>query len=421
LLKRLHVSGFKAIRDAELSFGRVNMFIGANGSGKSTILEAIGLLSASLEDINDIGLRQRGVRLSVPIIFKSSFKNHKLLQSIRLEAEFERNVAYDVSLQAGVFSESLSFFSEKICVSDKKLMGRSSHGINVEGLPVKKQDIHPTRGVWDRFGELIDAPEEMVAELSRMARYAIYAPQTGFLRGIEVEQLPVQPIGLQGGGLPQAAATIFNLYGKYAREDRNRWAVFKEIFDLIWAPGWAESISIEKLDPKLVSRQVITGANTLYLVDRFMQTKRNKISAYDSSEGTLYLLFILALLLHPEAPKIFSLDNVDNALNPSTTRLMLERLIQLTCSEKSRELSIGPDQVFLTSHNPTALDAFDLFDDNQRIFVVSRDAKGITTITRLQPEKGWTRSDWIKAMEGRSLSERWIENEIPGALGKWPI
>jgi hypothetical protein len=77
--------------------------------------------------------------------------------------------------------------------------------------------------------------------------------------------------------------------------------------------------------------------------------------------------------------------------------------------------------VFLTSHNPTALDAFDLFDDNQRIFVVSRDAKGITTITRLQPEKGWTRSDWIKAMEGRSLSERWIENEIPGALGKWPI
>ncbi len=141
------------------------------------------------------------------------------------------------------------------------------------------------------------------------------------------------------------------------------------------------------------------------------------MSAYDCSEGTLYLLFIATLLLHPEAPKIFALDNVDNALNPAMTRRMLETLIHVVCGPEYRENNIGPEQVFLTSHNPTSLDAFDLFDDDQRVFVVARDAEGATKVTRLRPADGWSREDWIEANKGRNLSEMWIEGEITGALG----
>ncbi|MGZ0080156.1 AAA family ATPase [Methylomonas sp. YC3] len=144
---------------------------------------------------------------------------------------------------------------------------------------------------------------------------------------------------------------------------------------------------------------------------------RNYLSAYDSSEGTLYLLFLVVLLLHRETPAIFAIDNIDNALNPAITKKLIETIIYVLCASDHSDVTISPKQIFLTSHNPTSLDAFDIFDDNQRIFVVGREKDGATKVNRLQPSKGMERSDWIKMSGGRNLSELWIEGQIKGALG----
>ena len=155
----------------------------------------------------------------------------------------------------------------------------------------------------------------------------------------------------------------------------------------------------------------------LYFEDQYMETNRKKLSVYDSSEGTLFLLFVAALLVHSDSPRIFALDNADNGLNPSMTRKMLERIIRIVKTASEEPLDCGPRQVFLTSHNPTSLDAFDLFDNDQRVFVVSRNEYGNTEITRLKPADGMTREDWVATHHGNSLSKLWIEGEIDGALG----
>lgn len=50
--------------------------IGAKGSGKSTILEAIGLLSAARrERVDSASLQRKGIRLSSPLLYKSYFKS----------------------------------------------------------------------------------------------------------------------------------------------------------------------------------------------------------------------------------------------------------------------------------------------------------------------------------------------------------
>ena len=46
-IKKISIKSFKTLNDVEFDPGRVNVFIGANGAGKTTILEAIGLLSAA--------------------------------------------------------------------------------------------------------------------------------------------------------------------------------------------------------------------------------------------------------------------------------------------------------------------------------------------------------------------------------------
>ena len=155
----------------------------------------------------------------------------------------------------------------------------------------------------------------------------------------------------------------------------------------------------------------------VYLIDKFMHAKRNTLSVYDSSEGTLFLLFAAVLLAHDDSPEIFALDNVDSALNPKVTRSLLETIIHITKEVSAKELTFGPKQVFLTSHNPTSLDAFDLFDNEQRIFVVERDSNGHTRVTPLQPKNGMTKKDWQRVNGGRRLSQLWLDGEIRGALG----
>lgn len=417
MLQHIKVEGFKTLKRTTLEFGRVNIFIGGNGTGKSNILEALGILSSGLKDISDIELQKRGVRLSVPTLFKSAFKNTRLRSTLDITAEFENEVRYRLSIKAGMSVEGLRFFSESIDHRNRSVMGRSQAGIRVQGISAAKKDIDPTRGLWDRFRETIDVPPAVEQELERMARYVIYAPQTAFLRGTEVESIPIQPMGLQGSGLAQAAQSVLRL-PREARLDRPSRLLYDQILNIIDFPGWTRSFRVSPFNPQTTTRLVKTGESSLYFVDRFMNENRNILSAYDSSEGTLYLLFLAVLILHPRTPKIFAIDNVDSALNPAVTRKLLETLITATCSSEYKLAKIGPDQVFLTSHNPTAIDAFDIFDAQQRIFVVSRDATGATEVKRLEPPSGTTKAEWIERSGGRKLSELWIEGKIRGALGE---
>lgn len=422
MLRHLKIHGFKSIRQHDpVEFGKVNLFIGGNGVGKSNILEALGMLSACFcADITANELQKKGVRLSVPTLFKSAFKNSKLRTNFDLSAKWDHEINYDVSISASNNSEELNFFSEHLCIYEEKIFGRSNHGFSVKGGIDKRliKDIKKTRGLWDRFQDIVMLPSELENELTTIVKFAIYSPQTAFLRGTDIELNAVKPLGLNGGGLANAANAVIALLLEHSKKSRMHFKLFEEVFNLVWTPGWTDQIHVKDIDPSVVSSQVKTQDKALYFRDRHMITARNWLSAYDSSEGTLYLLFIAVLLLHPDAPKVFALDNVDNALNPSITKKLLETIIKTACDEKYRSNNIGPEQVFLTSHNPTSLDAFDIFDDNQRIFVVARDKQdGSTRINRLQPPSNTTKLDWIKASNGKNLSELWIEGKIKGALG----
>jgi len=46
MIRSVKISYFKSIRELEIDLGRVTVLIGANGSGKSNVLEAIGIASA---------------------------------------------------------------------------------------------------------------------------------------------------------------------------------------------------------------------------------------------------------------------------------------------------------------------------------------------------------------------------------------
>ena len=146
MLKRLTISRFKSIYELkDLEFGRVNLFIGGNGSGKSNLLEALGMLSASLKEISEVELQRRGVRLSLPVLFKSAFNNTSLEEYFTLTSVFENDVEYQTLVQVGDDSDSLRIFSESLRFENKLYMKRSASGITVEGLNLSL--IHISQGI----------------------------------------------------------------------------------------------------------------------------------------------------------------------------------------------------------------------------------------------------------------------------------
>ncbi len=63
MIDKLQFKWFKSIETVDFEPGSVNVLIGANGSGKSNLLEAIGILSAAVSGrVDDEALLRRGVR-----------------------------------------------------------------------------------------------------------------------------------------------------------------------------------------------------------------------------------------------------------------------------------------------------------------------------------------------------------------------
>ena len=85
MIKEIQIENFKSIQSLNLELGRLNVFIGANGSGKSNILEAIGMGCAAVEDkLDDEFLSNRGIRVSPPTAMRSGFSTKNATKPITI-------------------------------------------------------------------------------------------------------------------------------------------------------------------------------------------------------------------------------------------------------------------------------------------------------------------------------------------------
>lgn len=420
MLNRIKISRFKSIKELSLDLGRVNIFIGGNGAGKSNILEAIGICSASIyRGLSDTDLSRKGIRLTPAELMKSALKSEPVAKTLELMVEFSGNIVYKCNLASREDDPLIRFHSESCLIDGVKQFGRSGNGNRVFGKAIDAV-MDKDRGMWDQIRAAYKFSPRLVETFSEFGRYSIYTPQTDVLRGTRPGAVDVTPFGLHGEGLAPAVKRVVsdcnNTAGKL--EKRSEFHLFSEALSLAFLPGWTNAVRVGTLNERLVSRGIsLKSSDMVYFIDKFMNTKRNTLSAYDSSEGTLFLLFIALLLAHKESPRFFGLDNIDNALNPYLTRKMIEKLIGIVQHVHDTKLDFGPKQIFMTSHNPTSLDAFDIFDENQRIFVVGRNEDGATIATRLQPASNMTKEEWSVASGGRNLSQMWLDGLIDGANG----
>ncbi len=389
MIEKLTVNSFKSLESVEVDLGQVNVFIGANGSGKSNLLEALGVLSAAADGkVNDQTLLQRGVRPGVPALYKSAFST-RIPPHIFFAAANSQS-RYEVSLHNPLKDPSpvWRFKTERWQEGAKKLVGRS---------PAMKSRPNPEQGLAALKAVESELDSPALALLKHLQGYAIFEPTTPVLRGIASEPQPRKPVGMSGGQLPIA---IKQLFSSAARDDRVR-RVYEEALGLI---DWAKAFGAAAATTIPLSSVAAASPQVIRFEDRYMRAKRNLLSGYDASEGALYVLFLAVIAAHELSPTLCAVDNADHGLNPRLARSLFSRVCSWYLDAPL------PRQLLLTTHNPLVLDGLPLQDSRVRLFTVSRTNTGKTSVRRIELDDAIL----ARARDGWTLSRLWVMGHLGG-------
>jgi predicted ATPase len=370
----ISIEGFKSLYQIkQLPLGQINVFVGANGSGKSNLLEAIGVISAAASGrVDNESLARRGVRLSPAQLYATSLTAKDKRETIAFAVTY--------AWQKQEFHYTVSFENQE-ATSDVWQKQKHNYAASFKSDMSDEQKPHDV-------DPLLDALRD----------YAIYTPTTPILRGVQPDPSPRDPLGLFGGRLAEAVEEILDL-----KKEKLGDLDLSEIFDLL---DWVGSFSTAAPSKELLSPDVPALRTIIQFEDLWMRKGRNLLSGYDASEGALHVLFMLVAALHPRSPQFMAIDNFGQMLNPRLERALMRLFCQIILRAKSER------QILLTTHNPLALDGLDLRDKRIRLFVVERDrsSKGATRIEQVILSEKVLQT----AKNGTPLSQMWVMGLLGG-------
>jgi len=349
MISEIQIANYKSIKRLKLNLGRVNVFIGENGCGKSNILEGIALSSAAANDkLDHEFLASRGIRVTEPELMRSAFDQSDMKREIKIYLEESNGQFFSCSLHHDntPYSKWIDKAGGKIILeqltldSPQKAPNKSSIQISVDNL----------RALMTKRLEAINFHD-----------FLIYSPENSSLHTFETSG-QIEPIGINGEGLFKLLKVLDS------SENKEKINQLKDELEFI---DWFDDLEI----PQNMS----IGERYIRVKDRYLDESSPYFDQRSSNEGFLFLQFYLALFISDGTPKFFAIDNIDASLNPKLCRELIVKIVEL-----ARQYD---KQVILTTHNPAVLDGLNLDDDKQRLFVISRNYDGHTVAKRyLKPK-----------------------------------
>lgn len=360
MIREIQIKNFKSIDDLTLELGRVNVLIGANGCGKTNILEAICLGGAAAADkLDNEFLKPRGIRKASPREMRSGFSVDDINKPVLINFCSRDDIQFDFELseQSGGFGE----WEAKINIDYIATRGSISTFANLQKLlSVLPPEMRRNPELYSKAG--LDTPEMMDRRkkawaLRFLMRFMIYVPDQNSIRRLEEEERTL-PLGIDGSG-------VFRLLQKFSAEQMAEVKTHLRMID------WFDDFEMPD--------NLIPGERRLRIKDQYIAEGLQFFEQRVANEGFLFLLFYLCLFISEHTPKFFAIDNLDHGFNPKLCAYTAKTLCELAKTHDK--------QAIITTHNPSVLDGLDLKDDENRLFVVYRNIEGRTRIRRILPKE----------------------------------
>lgn len=377
----------------ELELKSLNVLIGPNGTGKSNLIEAIGLLKAApgklFEPIQSGGgIKEwiwKGIGTGMDAEITSVLEQPGTLRQLRHQMRFT-----EVGQRAELVDESIEGVWP--VVNDRQ---QSTHlFLYRDGVPVllASESSDPGSGMKERILRREDlAPNlSVIAQRKEPDQY----PALAYL-GQNYERIKMFREWNLGRTTQPRRPQQTDLPGDFLTEDASNLAL---VINDLEHRGTVRAELLEKLkaaDGEIedCSTRVHGGTVQVYLHYRGLE---HPIPATRLSDGTIRYLCVLSVLCHPEPPPLVCMEEPELGLHPDLLPGLADLLV-----EASHRM-----QLIVTTHSDILVDA--LTSTPEAVIVCEKQPNGATVMRRLE-EEGL--HSWLQEY---GLGQLWRKGEIGG-------
>jgi predicted ATPase len=382
-IEALRVKNFKTFKDIKLSnLPAISVFIGANGTGKTTLFDVFGFLRDSLQDNVKVALQKRGGFKEVVTRGETG--------PIEIEIKFREDVGKTSPLVT--YSLTISLENHQPVVEREILKyrrgqkGKPWHFLDFskgKGDAITNEENYADKeSKEEKVQQQVDSPD--ILALKGLGQFQRFKAANNFRRLIESWHVSDFHIGdarpSQEAGYAEHLSTRgenMPLVAQYLYENHSD--IFQQILKKMAArvPG--------------VSKVEATNTDDGRILLKFQDGSfKDPFIARYVSDGTIKMFAYLLLLHDPKPHPLLCVEEPENQLYPS-----------LFCGlvEEFRDYADKGGQVMISTHSPDVLNYIEL----NEIFCLSK-KQGITVINR--------------ASENELLVNLSKEGDLPGALWK---
>lgn len=386
LIKSVSLENFKAVRrSGVVRLKPLTVLIGHNGSGKSSLLEALDTYrqivfngaAAAMENwqgFEHIRHKSARARLTAAAQAEPSRQQGAMVFALKLvgaQGPVELDMALNIRDAGNIMylqRETCAFAGESLTRRAVGQRGRQSLGV------VCSAGLQPDV---NRALQSVDGGQSLLPFLSGLRPVTTALRDMRLLRLDPVQIGQLQPVRRSDNQVMMAenGANV----AEYLIDLRERsQAAFDDVVrSMQFILPYASDVEPKILDTAVMRRGYIQILEGSY-----------EIPGWLMSSGSLRVLPLVALLLDPAPPAIILIEELENGLDPRTVSLLVDLMRDATSNRRT--------QIIATSHSPYLLDLLSLED----ILVCERDATG---------SKFW----WP---DGQAALRNWRDRFSPGKL-----
>ncbi len=364
LLRKVKLENLLSFRNTEVELRGLNVLIGANASGKSNLIEAIGLLQAAPMDLSTAILRQGGIHVVCSLATSSPtavIECCNLMDALKYRLEFAEQAKSFSILRERLAGASTVYFDR---TAGKVTFGRDSQG-----------EVSPIESIFRLYKNPNDpTPITRVGRSLEDIRIYREFRTTGDSQARLGTSTSTRKEFLHDGGGNLAVVLLdMNFKGLHER--------IREYLHRFW--DRFDDVKVNLDGP--VVKTYIEESGLL-----------EPLPSWRLSDGTLKFLCLLAVLLEKNLPPLICIEEPEVGLHPDAIQIVAEALVE--ASERT--------QLIVTTHSDALIDA--LSDRPEDVLVTERDFDNGTQFRRLNKEQ---LSSWL---ERYSLGQLWRKGELGG-------
>ncbi|MFA6814949.1 MAG: AAA family ATPase [Lentisphaeria bacterium] len=367
-IKKITIKGFKSIRELDaFELKPLNIIVGANGSGKSNLIQIFRMLLAMTQKNFQAFITTNGGADSFP------FNGLKYTPFIEIGFEFSSNSSYPE--RSNFYNFSLSpTVDEKFLITETRRYYNSSP--KSYGPPSEESRLYDMREE-EAIGKRCTGIGYFVYET--ISRWIVYHFHDTSANAPMRRSSGIEDVEKLRGDAGNIAAFLYHLKHQ---DDKESYQNIVNVVKLVIP--FFEDFRLDKIKQgeaekvKLSWKQI--GS------DYPMQP-------YHLSDGSIRFICLVTALLQPDPPSTIIIDEPELGLPPEAIGILAELL----------KIAATRTQVIIATQSPLLLDRFSIED-----IILARRKDGASTFERLEEE------DYTSWLETYSVGELWIKNVIEG-------